>query len=144
MPLRGGELRGGWVGRRRLVQFDRLEHAEHSRSPYVRRPVLQTFGDGGDEVLHEVGHLESAERSECEPAYGGVFVLAVFLQCVDGHEREVCVLSCVRADVEVEHLLQDCVVRLQVCGDSVERLVACGQVFHERGTCWCRRGHDHG
>jgi hypothetical protein len=90
-------------GGRYVIQLRSTNSSDH---PDVSTGVLEPSGERRDKVLDEVGNAEGAEAAECQAAYGGVLVVAVALEEVDGEEREVRVVARVDADVEVAHLLQ--------------------------------------
>mmetsp|Transcript_26282 Transcript_26282/g.84320 ORF Transcript_26282/g.84320 Transcript_26282/m.84320 type:complete len:623 (-) Transcript_26282:239-2107(-) len=81
-----------------------LEAGEDRRLAHVRRLVAQPRLDHPWEVLDDVWQAQRRERAEREPACHRVVVAAVFLERVDGEEREVRVGRRVVADVQVDHL----------------------------------------
>mmetsp|Transcript_36724 Transcript_36724/g.79500 ORF Transcript_36724/g.79500 Transcript_36724/m.79500 type:complete len:378 (+) Transcript_36724:1490-2623(+) len=93
------------------VQPEHLEHPEHRRAPHVRIPVVQSRLQWADEVLDQVRHAQGAQRAQREPPHRRVAVAAVLGQRVDRQQRQVRLLLRVRADVQIQHLLQHDVVR---------------------------------
>mmetsp|Transcript_42719 Transcript_42719/g.141456 ORF Transcript_42719/g.141456 Transcript_42719/m.141456 type:complete len:763 (+) Transcript_42719:57-2345(+) len=95
-----------------------LEAGEDRRLAHVRRLVAQPRLDHPWEVLDDVWQAQRRERAEREPASHRVVVAAVFLERVDGEEREVRVGRRVVADVQVHHLF-DHVVFGRGCHDHL-------------------------
>ncbi len=73
-------------------------------------------------VLDQICHPQGAETAKGQPSDGGVLVLAVLVQKVDGQQGQIGIGLCVGTDEQVQHLFEDDVfgVRHARCHDLHE------------------------